>query len=436
MTRKLIDDAIRTFLAQPLAIDPRHVELVLANIRAEDPALLLGSDSVNRADSDFWGSPMARWYRPYRVKDGVLMVPVQGTLTNQHHYQIGRYQTGYRYVEEAVRRGVNDPQVRAIVLDVNSPGGTAAGAFPASDAIFALRQQTSKPITAYTDGLMCSGAYAIGSAADQVVGGRDAEIGSVGVVRMHADVSGLLDNMGIDISFIHAGAHKVDGNPFQPLPDDVRTRFQGEVDKTHDLFTSTVARNRAIGQDEVVATEALTYDAEDAVSVRFCDRIEERRSFDEAQAAQVSGGAISMTQQTGSADQPSQGQEGAATETAAADAVKAERARTTKVLGHDAYKGREELAATLLDTDMSADQIITALEKAPKPGGASAGRSHFQEHMDREGGAGTEAGDAAEAEQVEAQYGAPAKSVRILQSYQKASGWDFRKTDAFKGAAA
>ena len=434
MTRKVIDDAVRTFLAQPLAIDPRHVDLVLANIKAEDPALLLGSDTVNRADAEFWDSPMARWYRPYKVKDGVLTVPVLGTLTNQHAYQIGRYQTGYRYVENAVRRGVEDPQVRAIVMDINSPGGTAAGAFPASDAIFGLRQQSSKPIVAYTDGLMCSGAYALGCAADQVVGGRDAEIGSVGVVRMHADLSGLLDDIGIDISFIHAGAHKVDGNPFQPLPEDVRARFQGEVDKTHNLFTSTVARNRGIGQDEVVATEALTYDAEDAVSVRFCDRIDERRTFNEGIAAQASGGAISMTEQTGTADQPSQGQEGAATETAAADAVKAERARTTKVLGHDAYKGREELAASLLETEMSADQIIGALEKAPKPG--AGGRSHFQEHMDRTGGAGTEADDGAEADQTAAEFGAPAKSVRILQSYQKASGWDFRATDAYKGAAA
>jgi len=432
----LIEAAVRKFVQQPLAVAPEHIESALRGIREQDNALhqLVGTD---RMESDFWTTPIARWYRPYRVRDGVLTIPVRGTLTNQHSYQVGSYQTGYRYVEEAVRRGVNDLNVRSIIMDINSPGGTAAGAFPASEEINSLSRATPKRVIAYTDQWMMSGAYALGSAAQEIVVGSDADVGSVGVVRMHADVSKLLGDIGIDISFIHAGKHKVDGNPFQPLPDDVRARFQDEVDETYGRFVSLVANNRGIGQDAVRATEALVYGAGNAVDVGFANRIVERRSIF-AELTSASGGAMSMTQknteQTADKgkDAPGSAPDGAGAN-AASDAVKAERARTTAVLGSDEYKGREPLAAKLLESDMSAEQIIETMKSVPL---ASGKRNHFQEHMDKNGGTGVEATDTAEDERIEQEYGAPAKSVRILQSFQAATGHRFRDTPAYKGAAA
>jgi ClpP class serine protease len=100
-------------------------------------------------------------------------------------------------------------------------------------------------------------------------------LGSIGVVLMHADYSGHLQQKGIRPTLIHAGAHKVDGHPYEPLPDSVRADLQAEVDQFYSLFVSGVAKGRKGRMTEraVRDTEARTYIGEAALKAGLVDTI-------------------------------------------------------------------------------------------------------------------------------------------------------------------
>lgn len=219
-------------------------------------------------------------FRPYVVKDGVLHIPVKGVLLNDFPFAFGAWATGYEYIWRAFQRGLEDGNVRAIALVEDSPGGEVAGNFDLVDRIFAARGQ--KPIRAFAAESAYSAAYSIASAADQITVTRTGGVGSIGVVTMHIDVSKALDDDGYKITFIHAGKHKVDGNAYEPLPDEVKARIQARIDGLYDLFVATVARNRGLEESAVRSTEALTYSASEALSVRLADNI---GSLDDALAA-------------------------------------------------------------------------------------------------------------------------------------------------------
>ena len=235
----------------------------------EKSDLLLATPSMQ--NGDFWGEGDDSWFRPYTVVEGILQVPVQGVLLNRFPYQFGRWATGYDYIEQAVLRGLNDSMVRGIALVIDSPGGEVAGCFELVDKLYDWRSE--KPLWAFAADHSYSAAYAIASAAGRVAVTRSGGTGSVGVVTAHVDFSGQLENMGVKVTFIHAGKHKVEGNPYQALPEDVRQRIQARIDKIYGVFTETVARNRDMEQDAVRETEALTYDAEDSIAVGFADVI-------------------------------------------------------------------------------------------------------------------------------------------------------------------
>jgi len=120
-----------------------------------------------------------------------------------------------------------------------------------------------------------SAGYALASQADRILLPRTGAVGSIGVVVMHADLSDELDQDGVRVTLIHSGRHKVDGNPYQPLPDAVRDDIQREIDVLRFLFTETVAAGRAerLSQEAALATEAATYRGADAVAAGLADEV-------------------------------------------------------------------------------------------------------------------------------------------------------------------
>lgn len=150
---------------------------------------------------------------------------------------------------ESVQLAAADRGIGAIVLAIDSPGGVITGVPEAADAIFAVRGQ--KPLYAVAAGLMASAAYWLGSAADTVIASPSAYTGSIGVWTMHADLSKLLDEMGIKLSLISAGKYKVEGNWFEPLGDDARAALQADVDDCYDAFLTAVARHRGVTTNAV-----------------------------------------------------------------------------------------------------------------------------------------------------------------------------------------
>lgn len=356
------------------------------------------------AGPEFW-PPAGHWmqqYRPYIVRKGVLQIPVKGILLNQFPYAAPWGATGYEYISEAILRGRTDPDVESIALLVDSPGGFVSGCFEVTDEIYAAR--SDKPIAAYVADSGYSGAYAIASAANEITVSRTGGVGSVGVLTTHVDLSGLYERSGIVLTYIYAGKHKVDGNEAEPLPDDVKARIGERLAAIYDVFVATVARNRAMPEEAVRATEALTYPAKQAIGVGFADRI---GTYADAVSAEEGGNDapdddeeeqdMAQSQATTTTEAPKVTNETLVA--AAQEAADAERARISTILTSDEAKTRpiaaQQAAFTLaLPVDKAKAFLAAMPEEKTEPAvgsGAGVPEGMFAAAMGAVGGAGLSA---------------------------------------------
>ncbi len=203
-------------LNRPLLVTRDKAQVVLS--------VLAGRIGVNSPEaSRFEGSSVvedengARRSVPYRVtREGVGIITVTGSLVNRGAW-IGASSglTSYEGIGHQLKTVAADPSVRSVILDLHSPGGEAVGAFEVASLVRELSAR--KRTVAVVNGMAASAAYAIASGASEIVTTETGVSGSIGVVLLHADFSRQLDREGITPTLIHAGAHKVDGNPFEPL---------------------------------------------------------------------------------------------------------------------------------------------------------------------------------------------------------------------------
>jgi signal peptide peptidase SppA len=144
---------------------------------------------------------------------------------------------------------VADSSIGAIVIDVDSPGGTTYGTHEMANKIHAARG--TKPIVAVVNSLMASAAYWIGSAADEITMTPSGEVGSIGVLAIHSDVSEAEKEAGIKHTIVKAGKFKTEGNSHEPLSDEGLSAIQSRVDEYYDMFTADVAKFRDVTQSAV-----------------------------------------------------------------------------------------------------------------------------------------------------------------------------------------
>ena len=415
---------IESITAEPLLVDRTRADLLSSilshlTMNAEGMKLVDASVSVMGQD-DFWGNGDDFSYRPYVVHNGILQIPIQGVLLNKFSYAFGRWATGYQYIEKALIRGLDDSNVKAVALLVDSPGGMVAGCFELADKIYAGRER--KPIRAFAADHAYSAAYALASSASEIVVTRSGGTGSVGVVTAHVDYSGAIEKEGIKVTFVFAGEHKVDGNPYQALPEAVKNRMQERINRIYGAFTSTVARNRGMEETEVIETKALTYDAEDSINVGFADRtgsLEEEMVIFKDEVAATEDEQMSFTQEQMDAAVASAKAEGK-TEglkegkvQGAAEGSTAAAARITAIMSSEAGKARPKAAMSLaLKSKDSAEDVISMLgdlpeEKAEAPAGGAAGGSLLDNSMAGSGGgAGVGDGDGGNGGDPEANFAA------------------------------
>lgn len=168
---------------------------------------------------------------------------------------------------------VADPGVSAIVIDIDSPGGSVTGVPELAARIHAARG--SKPIIAVANSLAASAAYWLGSAADELVVIPSGEVGSIGVFCVHAEGSEMFAKAGIKHTIIRAGEYKAEGNPYEPLSDEAQAAIQSDIDTFYSMFISAVAKHRGVG----VATVEKNFGkgrcvlAKNAVAAGMADRI-------------------------------------------------------------------------------------------------------------------------------------------------------------------
>jgi signal peptide peptidase SppA len=237
------------------------------------------SDAALPARASLLAGGLADSYRqhgdaPYPVVDGIAVIEIAGVLIHRGGW-IGQSsgQTSYEGIVAQIEAAASDPAVRGLALEIDSFGGEVAGVFDLADRIRAIRG--SKPVWAFVAEHAFSAGYALASQADRILLPRTGALGSIGVVVLHADLSGQLDQDGVQVTLIHAGRHKVDGNPYQPLPEGVRDDIQREIDVLRFLFAETVAAGRAgrLSQEAALATEAATFRGADAVAAGLADEV-------------------------------------------------------------------------------------------------------------------------------------------------------------------
>jgi len=229
------------------------------------------------AHASLFGNDLAQRHQrngiqPFAVVDGIAVIEIAGTLVHRGAW-IGQSSglTSYEGIAAQLQAALSDPGVRGIALDIDSFGGEVAGAFDLADRIRAARAQ--KPVHAFVAEHALSAGYVLASQADRIILPRTGAVGSIGVVALHTDMSGALDQKGIAVTLIHAGVHKIDANPYQPLPDAVHDQMQRELEVVRFLFAETVAAGRGdrLTHAAAIATEAAVFRGSYAIAAGLAD---------------------------------------------------------------------------------------------------------------------------------------------------------------------
>jgi signal peptide peptidase SppA len=418
----------------------------LAKMAATDPAAAREKflTETRHELCEAYGFSRREQSKPFAFADGFAIIPVHGTLINRFGASYG-YVTGYNFIRNQHNAAKLDPDVKYIVHDHNSYGGEAAGCFELADEIYESRGD--KPIIAVVDSNCYSASMALASAADKIFVTPSSGVGSIGVVAMHVDMSKMLSDWGINITFIHSGDHKVDGNPYEKLDPAVKKDIQAGVDKSRAKFVSLVARNLGLDEKVVYDTEARTYRADDAMKLGLVHAIAVPSAalqsiIDDSEEADDSDVQLSKEKETTmdptqGNNQPAAGQPAATVQPApAANAgtvdqaavQKAERDRVQGILNCEEAAGKSKMANHLaFNTNMSlADAKAMLAVAGPDAAAAPAQQqqpadSGFAAAMSRTGnpqvGAdGTLPGQAAQGGEK------PNAAAQIMADYERASG--------------
>ncbi|MEO5348006.1 MAG: S49 family peptidase, partial [Magnetococcus sp. YQC-9] len=248
----------------PLMVTPARLDTIISVIGGRiglvDPGAVLPEAPASNGSNDLIVTP-----------GGIAIVPIHGTLAKR----VGAVEaasglTGYASIKEMILDAATDPAVRAILLDIDSPGGEVGGVFDLAAMIREARQ--AKPVWALADDAF-SAAYLLASAAERIYLPQTAGVGSIGVIAVHVDESERDAQEGRRYTTVFAGARKNDFSSHAPLSDDGRNRLQAEVERIYGLFVSTVAANRNLSEEAIRATEATICFGSDAIVAGLADRV-------------------------------------------------------------------------------------------------------------------------------------------------------------------
>ncbi|MDD5331455.1 MAG: signal peptide peptidase SppA [Candidatus Nanoarchaeia archaeon] len=180
------------------------------------------------------------------LEDKIVFIPVKGVISTSadlFNQDIADPETIAGYLDQAD----NDDSIKAIILEIDSPGGTVV----ASEEIARAVKQTKKPVVAWIRETGASGAYWVASSADKIVADPLSMTGSIGVYSGYLEFSGLFEKYGIDYVDLKSGEYKDTGSPFKELSSDERLILENKLKIVHSIFIDEVAKNRNMTIDEV-----------------------------------------------------------------------------------------------------------------------------------------------------------------------------------------
>ncbi|HDP8426711.1 S49 family peptidase [Escherichia coli] len=354
--RRNLSHIIAAAFNEPLLLEPAYARVFFCALGREIGAASLSVPQQQvqldapgmLAETDEYMAGGKRPARVYRVVNGIAVLPVTGTLV----HRLGGMRpfsgmTGYDGIVACLQQAMADSQVRGVLLDIDSPGGQAAGAFDCADMIYRLRQQ--KPVWALCNDTACSAAMLLASACSRRLVTQTSRIGSIGVMMSHVSYAGHLAQAGVDITLIYAGAHKVDGNQFEALPAEVRQDMQQRIDAAHRMFAEKVAMYTGLSVDAVTGTEAAVFEGQSGIEAGLADEL-----INASDAISVMATALNSNVRGGTMPQLT-----------ATEAAVQENQRVMGILTCQEAKGREQLATMLAGQQgMSVEQARAILAAA------------------------------------------------------------------------
>jgi capsid assembly protease len=224
-----------------------------------------------------------RWEaaRPSTIGKGtskVGVVPIQGVLTKDGPSWYG---SSYDGISSALDQFANDPEVKRIILQVDSPGGEVTG-LPETAALLSAIAKV-KPVSAIVDGQSASAAFWLTSQANDVTLTPSGEVGSVGVRMMHMDVSKMMDEYGIKVTELHSGDFKTEWSPYKPLSDAAKEDMQPRLDASREEFIGGVAAGRGSKATQDIIDnrfgEGRMFSSSTALNHGLVDKVQSSRDF-------------------------------------------------------------------------------------------------------------------------------------------------------------
>lgn len=268
-----------------LTIPPLHLgsaawairrEVLPRIIEAHRTAILPGSQAI--AEQLASASPKAaRRSTGVRAGGAVAVLPLTGVITPRGSFLsmiFGSGCGGLQGFREDFRDAVASPDVGAIIIDIDSPGGLID--LVPETACEIREARGSKPIIAIANTTAASAAFWIAAQADELVVTPSGTVGSVGVYMVHEDWSGYNEKLGLDPTYISAGRYKTEGNPDEPLDEAAQADWQAEVDGLYETFVNEIATGRGCSAQDVLDNygDGRTLRAAAALSAGMVDRVD------------------------------------------------------------------------------------------------------------------------------------------------------------------
>lgn len=211
----------------------------------------------------------------YERQGSIGVVTIKGPLSNRTSWWDAELKRGtYPAIRDAMVHAANDAEAKAILLDIDSGGGAVAGVEDTGNLIRLINDKV-KPVSAFTDGVMASAAYWLGSSAGEVFNTKSALVGSIGVITTHMEYSKALKEDGITATVMRAGKYKALANPYEPLSEEGKKQIQASLDSAYSMFLEHVAAMRGVTvqhADDTMA-QGREFTGKDAVGADLTDGI-------------------------------------------------------------------------------------------------------------------------------------------------------------------
>ena len=209
------------------------------------------------------------------TRSRILILPIDGIIVEKESGSIlFPLENTVSEVRERLKKAKEDSRVKAVILRIDSPGGTVTGSDIVHNEIRKFKEETGKKVIAWFGSTAASGGYYVSVDADKIVAHPTTVTGSIGVILQLATIDKLLEKIGVTPVTIKSGERKDAGSPLRPILPQERAFLQNIIDHLHARFVSTVAQGRKIPFDDVKKlADGRIFTAEEALQAKLIDSI-------------------------------------------------------------------------------------------------------------------------------------------------------------------